>query len=498
MLRRNALLTLVGCLPAAGATKKTGRAKRRTLAEKVDEAIAASSALSRSHLGIRVVDLGGTVLYERNAKNWFVPASNTKLFSTALALSRFGPDHRMITRVTAAAGPGIDGILSGDIRLVGGGDPTLSGRTYPYDKDQEWADEPPGIRTLAEQVANRGIKRITGAVIGDDTAYNWEPFPDGWSIDDPLFEYGAPVSALTVQDNAMRLEVRPGAAAGELAEVYLYPDAGQVTLVPLVQTAPAGERTRIRLERPVNTNELRVWGQIGLTAKPYSTLLAVADPALYAAQLMTVALERAGVAVGEPARARHRDGGDETVPAWPEELAVLASRPMREVVQVVNKVSQNLHAELLLREAGRQDRPWGGREEGVTALRDFLEKDIGLAKEDVNFVDGSGLSRLTLLTPEATTKLLVHMANAPVKDDWLASLPVGGEDGTLGKRFRGVAEKGKVRAKTGTLSHVSALGGYLEHPRKGRLAFTILLNNYNTPAAEARKGIDRLVAAFLE
>lgn len=498
MLRRNAILTLVGCLPAAGAVKKVRRGKRLTLAQRLDQIIAETPALSRAHLGIRVTDRQGRALYERNAKSWFVPASNTKLYSTALALSKLGPDYRMTTRVLAAEAPDGGGVLHGDLRLVGGGDPTISGRTYPYLKDKEWEDAPPGIQDLADQLVRRGLQRITGAVVGDDTAYRWDPFPDGWSIDDPLFEYGAPVSALTVQDNAMRLEIRPGAAVGEPAEAYLYPEAGQALLEPAVQTVAAGERTRIRLDRPANLDELRVWGQIAVDAKPYSTLLAVADPARYAAQLLTAALQKAGVAVGEPARARHREGGDETVPAWPVELAVLQSRPMREVVQVVNKVSQNLHAELLLREAGRRNVAFGGREEGIAALRAFLESEVGLAKEDVNFVDGSGLSRLTLLTPEATTRLLVHMANSAVQEDWIASLPVGGEDGTLGKRFQAVAEKGRVRAKTGTLSHVSALGGYLEHPAKGRLVFTILLNNYNTPAADARKGIDKLVAALLE
>jgi serine-type D-Ala-D-Ala carboxypeptidase/endopeptidase (penicillin-binding protein 4) len=171
-------------------------------------------------------------------------------------------------------------------------------------------------------------------------------------------------------------------------------------------------------------------------------------------------------------------------------------------VGVVNKVSQNLHAELLLREVSRQGAEFGTRQAGLEALRSFLKTDVGLDDDDVNFEDGSGLSRLTLLTPEATTRLLLHMATSPDREParaaWLASLPVGGADGTLDNRFRGFRDAARVQAKTGTLSHVSALGGYLDHARRGRLIFTLVVNNYNTPALEARRGMDKIVESLLD
>ena len=494
MLRAILALSLICYMPVSGAAKK----RRPPLAERVERVIAGSPALARAHVGIRVVDLKGKPLFERNARSWFVPASNTKLYSTALALTRLGPEYRMTTRVVAEAALERDGVVRGDLRLVGGGDPALSGRTYPYDKDKEWADAAPGIEALADQIERAGVRRIDGALIGDDTAYVWEPFPDGWSIDDPLYEYGAPVSALTLQDNSFRLEVRPGEAAGDAADVYLSADSGQVTLVPHVTTLAAGERGRIRVERPANTSELRVFGTIAAGAKPFTTLLAVTDPALYAAQVLAETLQRRGIRVRDPARARHRIEVEDAGPDWTFVLAERQSRPLAELVQVVNKVSQNLHAELLLREVGRQGKPFGSREAGLEELKTFLETGVGLQKEDVNFEDGSGLSRLTLLTPEATTKLLVFMARSESKDAWFASLPVGGEDGTLSRRFTGPAEKAKIRAKTGTLSHVSALGGYLEHRRLGRLAFSVMVNNYNTLPSEARRGIDKLVSTLLE
>jgi D-alanyl-D-alanine carboxypeptidase/D-alanyl-D-alanine-endopeptidase (penicillin-binding protein 4) len=238
-----------------------------------------------------------------------------------------------------------------------------------------------------------------------------------------------------------------------------------------------------------------VYGTIAVGAKPYTALLGVADPALYAAQALQDALARRGIAVREPARARHRTGQEEPGGDGSVVLTERQSPRLAELIRVVDKVSQNLHAELLLREVGRQGGGYGSQEKSAAALRTFLEEEVGVGKEDVNFADGSGMSRLTLVTPEATTKLLVFMAG---KDGWVAALPVGGVDGTLRRRFTGATVKEKVRAKTGSLSHVSALGGYLEHPRLGRLAFTVVLNNYNTTTSEARAGIDKLVATLLE
>ncbi|MBM3785012.1 MAG: D-alanyl-D-alanine carboxypeptidase/D-alanyl-D-alanine-endopeptidase [Acidobacteria bacterium] len=493
------LLLALFCLSAAVAEPPRQKRKRmRPLAQRMEQIIAATPALERSHVGVRVVDLKGRVLFEKNARSWFIPASNTKLYSTAFALARLGEGHKFLTRVTAQGSWGADGVLRGDLRLTGGGDPSLSGRTYPYDKRKEWDDVAPGIEALADQIFATGIRRIEGRVIGDDTAYVWDPFPNGWSIDDPLFEYGAPVSALTLQDNSLRLVVRPGAREGDPAEVSLSPDVGQFILIPDVRTEAAGVRTRVRVERPAHTRELRVHGVIAAGGRPYENLFAVEDPALYAARALEAALLRRGVTATEGTGVRHRASEDESLEGGGEVVAQWESRPLREIVQVVNKVSQNLHAEILLREGARKNKGVIARESAVDALRDFLTGEVKLEKDDVNFEDGSGLSRLTLLTPEATTKLLLHMSASPHKEAWFASLPIGGEDGTLSRRFNGSAMASRVRAKTGTLSHVSALGGYLDHPRLGTLAFTVLVNNYNSPSAEARAGIDKLVMTLLE
>lgn len=474
------------------------KAVRSPLAVRIDRLIEREPLLARAHLGIRAIDARGRVIYERNARSWFTPASNTKLYSTALALTRLGPGYRVRTRLEAQAAPDDRGVLAGDIRLVGVGDPSLSGRAYPYDRERSWDDAVPGIERLADAVAERGVRRVAGRVLGDDTAFPWEPYPDGWAIDDPLYEYGAPVSALTVQDNALRLEIRPGGAPGEAPLATIFPEAGQVTLVNEAVTGAPGSRRTIRLDRLANTTELRISGSIPAGGSTFSGLLAVDDPALAAARLLTEALRRRGVRVDGEAEARHRTLEQEPEPAWPVELAAVESAPLGELAQVVNKVSQNLHAELLLRLVSVAAGTGGGREASLVELRRFLEEDIGLPKDEVQFEDGSGLSRLTLLTPFATTSLLDYMANSPAKEAWIASLPVGGVDGSLRRRFVEHAANPRVRAKTGTLSHVSALGGYLEHRRLGRLAFTVVLNQYNGTASEGRAAMDKIVTILLE
>lgn len=496
------LAALVASVSPAQRPKRAKKSAQKPLPVRVEQIIRQTPALARAHIGIRVLRPDGKVVYERLAGNWFVPASNTKLYSTALALSTLGPDYRMKTLVTAAAPADAQGKVHGDVRLVGGGDPTLSGRTYPYSKDAEWGDPMAALREMALRLAAAGVKRIDGDIVGDDTRYEWEPFPGGWGIDDPLFEYGAPVSALTLNDNSLHVTVAPGTADGEPAHVSVSPEVGQFLIVPAVSTVAVDGRGRLRLRRDPGDRELRVEGTIPVSAKPTTTLAAVEDPALFAARAFREALLAAGVEVrGEP-RARHRIPGRDPGPDLPHVLAEKLSPPLSEIVGVVNKVSQNLHAELLLCEVSRRSREFGSRNAGLDDLRAFLENEVGLDKSDVNFEDGSGLSRLTLLTPTATTNLLLHMASAtarePVRAAWMPSLPVGGTDGTLDNRFQGFRDAGRVHAKTGTLSHVSALGGYLDHPRHGQLIFTILVNNYNTPASEARKGMDKIVVSLLD
>ena len=310
-------------------------------------------------------------------------------------------------------------------------------------------------------------------------------------------EYGAPVSALILHDNSFAVTVRPGARAGDLAQIALTPPFENFTIDNRVLTTARGTR-KIESYRSASGSELHVWGVIPKADPGYSLELAVGDPALYAAQVLRSALVRRGVSIPGSAIARHHfpDEPSET----PAQLAVLLaehrSPPLFDLLQVVDKVSQNLHAEMLLREVAVASGRPGSRDAGLAAMDEFLST-IGIASDEYQFTDGSGLSRATLVSPTAITKLLAYMNQAPHHDEWLGFLPIGGEDGTLGSRFPGHPEARAIRAKTGTLDHVKTLSGYAETASYGRVAFSLLVNNFEEPGPGVTKTIDQLVLALL-
>ncbi len=464
----------------------------QTLPQQLDETLAAPAA-ARAFWGVKVVDLGtGTTAYERNANSYFVPASNTKLFSTAAALTRLGPDYRFSTVVASTAPADVEGRVKGDVRIIGGGDPTLTARDFPNHKGKPSGVALRELDQLAGQVAARGVRIVEGDIVGDDTAYPWEPYPKGWSQDDALWEYGAPVSALIINDNSLKLCVRPASQAGEPARLKIVPNTGYYFLLNRVQTVASGDPD-ILLERSPGSQEIVLRGQIPLTSSGRNLLVAIDDPALFAARAFQDALMRRGITVGGTARAVHRYGGA-VPPAPPDDKLVLARRqspPLEEILRVADKVSQNLYAEVVLREAARVLRGDGSRDLALEEMAAFLA-EAGIAKEDYHLEDASGLSRLTLATPSAFTSLLAFMDRSPYREAWLQMLPVGGEDGTLEKRFFPAAGAFRVQAKTGSLSHVASLSGYAATASGRRFAFSVLVNNFNTPASSIRPLIDRI------
>ena len=485
-MRLLAALLLLGPLSAAD------------IGRRADELIASSPAANSAFWGIRIVDLSsGKVVYDRSGGRFFVPASNTKLFTTALALDRLGRDYRFTTTVAAASPPDDSGVISGPLVLVGGGDPNLSPRVLPYRKDSPPGNPLAAIEDLAAQVTARGVRRVLGDVIGDDTLYPWEPFPPGWGVDDNVWDYGAPVSALVVNDGVLNLMVAPGERDGNLAHISLSPPLEYYEVDNRVRTTAGGER-KIHVDRVPGSRQLRLWGAMPAGSAPRTEPLGMDDPALYAACALRDALLRRGVAVDGIARARHRYPSQrEAPPAFPVELARRTSAPLLEDLRVTDKVSLNLHAEMTLRAVARVRTGEGSREAGIEELTAFLD-EAGVPHDSYNLNDGSGLTRLNLVTAVAVTGLLRYMYASPVREDWISLLPVGGVDGTLAKRFVGTPAAGRIHAKTGSLSHVSALSGYAERKDGGMLAFSILVNNFSGTGAEIRLVMDRICNLMVE
>jgi D-alanyl-D-alanine carboxypeptidase/D-alanyl-D-alanine-endopeptidase (penicillin-binding protein 4) len=469
----------------------------QSLPDRIDSILDSTEASRRAYWGVRIVDLTDeSVIYARNADHFFIPASNTKLLSTALALKRLGPGFRFTTVVLSESAPDGNGRIAGDLRLVGGGDPNLSARILPYVKDEFGPDPLHDIAEMADQVVAKGVRKIDGDIVGDDTAFVYEPFPDGWSVDDAVWEYGAPVSALTLNDNSVSVKITPGAKAGDLATISMSPALDEFVILNRVRTVAAGER-RISFERLPGGNELVVRGQIAQNAEAYAQKLGVDDPAVFAARALRSELIKRGVAISGSAVARHRQPDDLTPVAGGHELASHVSHPYIEDLQVTNKESQNLHAELAILQVARAKSGIGSRKAALAEMKTFLQ-EFGIEPGDYFLRDGSGLSRMTLLTPNLLTKLLIGMYNSPLRDEWVSLLPVGGEDGTLKRRFAANKKAAAaVHAKTGSISHVAALSGYVL-PDAGRsYAFSIIANNVNGADNATRALIDKIVLTLV-
>lgn len=494
----------IGCLALAAALAPP--LVSASLVDGVTRLLASSTPARSAFWGIQIVDLAsGRTLYELNPHRLFVPASNTKLFTAALALSRLGPDYLFHTRVLASAPPDALGTIHGTLRLAGGGDPNLSARAIPYRMGPAAANPLAVIEELADQVAARGVRRIDGDLAGDDTWYVFEPYAEGWEIEDPQFDYGAAVSALSINDNALAVTIRPGAREGDLAALSLHPALEYYDLDNRLRTSAGGER-KIEVHRDPGASQVHLWGSIPLHDRGEDIVLGIEDPALYAAQAFRQALENRGIAVAGRTIAIHRLpdevpdlAGPLPAPAEADgfELARRDSAPLFEDLRVTAKVSLNLHAEMALRAVGRTRRGVGSREAGLEDLKAFLG-EIGIDSQAYSFNDGSGLSPSNLVTPAAVVALLRHMYASTERAHWLSLLPVGGQDGTLSGRFGDGPAAGRIHAKTGTLAHVTALSGYAERSGGDWVAFSILVNNYGGHAGDIRAVVDRIGTLLLE
>ena len=497
----------------------------------------AEPEVARAQWGIAVVGMDGSAIYMRNEGQYFEPASNAKLFTTAAAMALLGGERRFTTAVEGRGEMVGSGRLKGDLVLVGSGDANLSGRTVPYVEPKDRAKVVEGgpvmagrglryLEEMADRVVATGLKRVEGDVVGDDTVFPWEPYGEDWAIEDALWGYGAPVSGLTVNDNQLKVTVAPGAVVGAAGTVVVDPAMAYygVNAAGLV-TGAAGSGNHVRMDRALGSKVLRVDGVIGVDAGAEVEEVAIQDPAEYAAMALKEMLEARGVEVTGRSRAEHREvrGGvgfrEETRVPLPNlaEMAMAArsrvlpggsgcvggcvlrvehvSPTVAEDVVVTNKVSQNLHAELLLRQLGKAYGSDGSVAQGARVVRQFV-LDAGVDGEDFVLVDGSGLSGHDLVTPRAVVRLLQYASGQTWFGDWKASLPVGGVDGGLAGRFAKGPLVGKVFAKTGTLGEARALSGYLECASGRMVMFAIMVNHHAPHTSADREVMDRLVAAI--
>lgn len=488
---------------------------RRAIAKQV-KAITSDPAFSRAHFGISVVTEDGKSVYAFNDGQYFQPASNAKIFTSAATLALL-PGNVTWTTDVVTSGTVAGDTLRGNLEILGVGDPTMSGRAYPYAGRTERPNPPlQALESLADQIVASGIHRIEGDVIGNDTWFPWEPYAGDWAQDDLMWDYGAPVSALTVNDNIVFLNVAP-AVNGQPTTATWDPDVPYYKLENSLTTAPAGQKPSYGFDRGIGSLTIRLYGSID--QKGMHERFAIQDPAQYAAIALRQMLLARGVEITGRAMAQHRQDIDTqdfytevnqpvvlhplnlTTIRQPETglrvLATHVSPPLSQDVAVTLKVSQNLHAELYLRLLGRLEADDGSIAQGARVVRTFLTQQAGVNPDDFTFEDGSGLSREDLITPRAATTLLAYAAHQPWGQIYRNALPVGGVDGTLADRFTSGPLRGHVFAKTGTLGEAATLSGYLITHRGRTLVFSILCDSHN-PSTNAEQAIDRIVTAIAE
>jgi len=450
----------------------------------------------RGEWGALVVDAAsGEVLYQRNAEQYFVPASNMKLLTTALALAKLGSGYRFRTTLETRGVIGADGGLSGDAVLVGRGDPNLSNRKFPFTGKEEFDGSPTRVlEELADAMVARGVKSVFGDVVGDDSYFPAERYPSGWEIDDMVWEYGAAISAIVVDDNTVRLTLAPGLGDGDPVLAAVAPATPDFVVENRVATSAAGVKSDLTLVRQPGANVVVVSGTLPANSAPRTLVLAIQEPALHAATLLKQMLEARGVQVSGVARAEHEGVAASEAPVV---LAEHNSVPLSDSVKLVNKISQNLHTEMYLRTAARQDGVWKTPEE-LAKFQESFYADAGIAAGDVVQADGSGLSRHDLVTARALVTMLSYAKKQPWFGAYYDSLPVGGVDGTLEDRMRNTPAAGRIHAKSGSLEHVRTRSGYAETASGRRIIFSFLGNNQPGKGHEATDVLDGLCVALVE
>ena len=485
---------------------------RAELLTRIEE-IAHQPALEPGFFAVKIVSLDtGLLIYEQNANKFVRPASNMKLYTVAAALDRLTPDFHFMTSVYAKEKPNKSGVISDFLGVKGTGDPSIAARFNSGDYFK-------GINDLADRIVAAGVKRVKGDLVGDESYFNGAPLGSGWEWEDLQWAYGAQVSALSVNDNGIDLTVKPGEKVGAPVVITTGPPAMSfMTIANRATTSPRGSKSDLQIYRGLGANTLELSGSIPLGDNGWTGSVAIPDPALAFISMLRDALIKRGVKID----GRVRTVSSQSIERLPYlervqptgiavEIASMPSPSFSVIAAQTLKPSQNQYTEIILRALGEwarrdlsatrdymQDVPKNSEDAGLGVVKKFL-RQAGIGENDVALNDGSGLSRNDLISANTTVQLLTFMSKHKYFAQFRDALPIAGVDGTLRTRMKGTPAEGNLRAKTGSLSSVASLSGYVTTAAGEHLAFSMMLNNYPDAGALRRDSIDAiavLLASF--
>ncbi|HEX7723914.1 MAG TPA: D-alanyl-D-alanine carboxypeptidase/D-alanyl-D-alanine-endopeptidase [Pyrinomonadaceae bacterium] len=477
------------------------------------EEICRQPALEPGFFALKIVSLdSGQTIFEQSANKFVRPASNMKLYTVATAFDRLTPDFHFITSVYAKEKPNKSGVISDFLGVKGTGDPSIAARFNNGDYFK-------GINDLADRIVAAGVKRIKGDLVGDESYFKGSPVGSGWEWEDLTWSYGAQISALSINDNAIDLNIKPGTTVGAPVSIVTGPpNASFITIANHATTSPKGLRSDLQIYRGLGSNTLEISGSLPIGDAGFVGGVAIPDPALAFVSMLRDALIKRGVKIDGQVRTVSSQSFERlpylerVQPAGVAvEIASMPSPPFSIIAAQTLKPSQNQYTEIILRALGEwarsdlsptrdyaQDVPKNSEEAGLGVVKKFL-RQAGIGENDVALNDGSGLSRNDLITANTTVQLLTFMSRHKYFAQFRDALPIAGVDGTLRTRMRGTPAEGNVRAKTGSLSSVASLSGYVTTAAGEHLVFSMMLNNYPDAAAVRRDSMDAiaiLLASF--
>jgi D-alanyl-D-alanine carboxypeptidase/D-alanyl-D-alanine-endopeptidase (penicillin-binding protein 4) len=441
-------------------------------------AILDAAPLDRHFWGIAVADTTGRTLYTRNADKLFIPASNTKLAVSVAAAVLLPPDLTVRTSVYGT-GPIANGVLQGNLVLYGRGDPSMSRRCYDVDTTRTGAcmDDPfSPLRELAHGLKGRGLTTVSGDLVGDGSWFEPVTLHPSWEHYDLAWWYAAPVSGLGFTDNSLELLAVPTTPDAPAA-LALWPELSYLRLENRTRTVPEGGRRTLDVMRDLAADRLVVWGDVPVEARPRAEYVAVSDPNLYTALALRKVMAEEGIAVLGTTRST-TDSMLFQFARRGAPLAEVESRPVRDWIFPVLNTSQNWYAEMLLKQLGKQLTGVGSWDSGRSVIQRFLIDSVGIDSTQVALSDGSGLAANNLITPAAFVQVLSWIRNHPRYEVFAAGLPRSGQPGSLRNRFLGTPLEGSVVAKTGSISRVNTLSGFVERPGRRTLVFSIQANHH--------------------